>query len=269
MLRQRTITILVLLPIGLMFTFLGGIYFTLFVAVTLGLAAWEFTNLFSIGSYKPASIITILGVFILALWQGLNPAIELSLLISILILISITYHVWMYERGSETAAIDFTITVAGWMYIGWLGTYIIALRNLPDGVWWFLLVLPAVWFSDVAAYMIGFILKTHPVGLRTSPNKTWEGFISSYIGGILGGILLALLWQIWGAPITMWQGAVTGFVLSVLAPLGDLGVSLIKRQFKVKDTGNLLPGHGGILDRIDSWLWAGVIGYYLITWFFI
>ncbi len=269
MLLKRTITILILLPIGLVITFLGGVYFTLFVGLVLGLAGWEFSHLFSSGKYQPSTLLIILFTIVLVFTAGLSLNIDLHLLVSLLILLSFTYHIISYERGVQTAATDLAITITGWLYLGWIGSYLVTLRGLPGGEWWFLVVLPAVWFADTIAYMIGFVVKTHPVGLRTSPNKSWEGFLVSYIAGPVGGMLAALLWSIWGSPVTLWQGAVLGFVLSILTPLGDLGISLIKRQFNAKDSGNLLPGHGGVLDRIDSWLWAGVIGYYLITWWFI
>jgi phosphatidate cytidylyltransferase len=81
--------------------------------------------------------------------------------------------------------------------------------------------------------------------------------------------MLAALWRLGAAPetsIAAWKGALIGLLLSALTPLGDLGESMIKRQIGVKDSSHILPGHGGIFDRIDSWLWAGVLGYYLVAW---
>jgi phosphatidate cytidylyltransferase len=104
---------------------------------------------------------------------------------------------------------------------------------------------------------------------RLSPKKTWEG----YFGGILVAViltpLLVVLLRLVAGPdsaITPLRGIWVGLVMGIIPTLGDLGESMIKRQRGVKDSGNLLPGHGGAFDRIDSWLWAVVIGYYMIVW---
>jgi phosphatidate cytidylyltransferase len=107
---------------------------------------------------------------------------------------------------------------------------------------------------------------------RLSPKKSWEGYLAGIVFSVVGTTLLALAWRNFTAPdtlITPLRAGLLGFILGVLTILGDLGESMIKRQVGVKDSGKLLPGHGGAFDRIDSWLWAGVIAYYVITWLFI
>jgi phosphatidate cytidylyltransferase len=177
-----------------------------------------------------------------------------------------TVHLVAFERGRNQAATDFTVTLAGIFYLGWIGSYLISLRSLPDGRWWTLLALSAVWVADGMAYAAGKRWGRHLLSPRLSPKKTWEGYWGSLVGGLAMGAFLGWLFSLLGAGTTAWSGVWLGLVMGGLPTLGDLGESMLKRQAGVKDSGNLLPGHGGMFDRIDSWLWAGVISYYLITW---
>jgi phosphatidate cytidylyltransferase len=178
-----------------------------------------------------------------------------------------TYHLFAYERGRDQAASDFAVTVSGIFYIGWLGAYLISLRDLPHGMWWVLIALPAVWLADSGAYFVGRAIGKRKFSPRLSPKKTWEGYIGGVIVSTLGAALLAFIWNlIEPGVMTPLQGGLIGLILALLTVLGDLGASMVKRQFGVKDSSNLIPGHGGVFDRIDSWLWAGVIGFYVIQW---
>ena len=134
-----------------------------------------------------------------------------------------------------------------------------------------LLVLPAVWLADSGAYFIEKGIGRHHITPRLSPKKTWEGYLGGILVGTLGTALLAYGLAFIAGPesmLTPFRGALLGFILSALTILGDLGESMFKRQVGIKDSSNLIPGHGGVFDRIDSWLWAGVIGYYVILWGF-
>jgi phosphatidate cytidylyltransferase len=160
--------------------------------------------------------------------------------------------------------------LSGIFYIGWLGAYLISLRELPDGLWWILLVLPSVWLADSGAYFVGRAMGKRKFSPRLSPKKTWEGYIGGVIIGALGSILLAfIITMIKPGVMTPLQGGMMGLILALVTPLGDLGESMVKRQFGIKDSSNIIPGHGGVFDRIDSWLWAGVIGFYVIQWLII
>jgi phosphatidate cytidylyltransferase len=267
LLRQRTLVVLVLLPIGLVLIRLGGWAFTALIAIILGLAAWEYARIFKTGSFHPADILMICGAVMLALGRAWNGFESANWLLSLLILASMTYHMIAYERGRDQAASDFAITLSAIFYIGWLGAYLISLRDLPNGMWWVLIVLPAVWLADSGAYFIGRAIGKHQFSPRLSPKKTWEGYLGGILVGTLGTALLVLLWnQIEPGLMTPLQGGLIGLILSVITPLGDLGESMVKRQFGIKDSSNLIPGHGGVFDRIDSWIWAGVIGFYIIQW---
>jgi phosphatidate cytidylyltransferase len=262
----------VLLPFGLAAIYFGGPIFAGVILLILGLAAWEFGNLFRAGGYYPASVVLIPGTLLLVAERALYGFENADWMISLVILVSMAYHLVAFERGRDKSASDFAITLGGVMYLGWIGAYLISLRSLHDGMWWVLLVLPAVWLADGGAYFIGKGLGRHHMSPRLSPKKTWEGYLGGILVGTFGSALLAYFWGNLAEPgtaVTVLNGAILGFVLSVVTVLGDLGASMVKRQVGVKDSSKLIPGHGGVFDRIDSWLWAGVIGYYLIVWLFI
>ncbi len=272
MLKQRVLVVAVLLPIGFGFIYLGGYYFLAFMSVIFGLAAWEYAKLFKSGGFEPKRTIVVIGTLAIVIGRGLNGFESADWILGFFILGAMLYHMIEYERGRDHAGSDFAITISGALYIGWLGAYMISLRNLPNGMWWFLIAMPSLWAADSGAYFYGRKFGKHKLSPRLSPKKSWEGYIAGIFAGILIGALFA--WWLGGlagpsAGITPLHGAILGLVLSIFPTLGDLGESMIKRQVGVKDSSNLLPGHGGMFDRIDSWLWGAMLSYYLITWFFI
>ena len=266
MLRERLIVILILLPIGVALAALGGWFFTIFVAVILGIAAWEYARLFIGGGYQPSRTLLIAGVALLAVARYLwGEAGSIPLLVG-LTLLAMGYHTIAYARGQQTSAFDFAITAAGILYVGWLGSYLVSLRSLSGGLYWALLVIGSIAIGDGFAYLVGHLLGRHKMAPNLSPGKTWEGYIGGILGAIAGGALLGWVFGLMVPEISPRLGLLFGLILGVIAPLGDFGESMLKRQFGVKDSGRLLPGHGGILDRLDSWFWAAPIGFYLILW---
>jgi len=268
MFADRLLVTIVLLPIGLLLIVLGGWAYAGMIGVVLALAAREYVQLFRSDGHRPGGAIVIGGVLALAAGRMLDGFASAGWLISLIVLGSMAYHLWEYERGRQAAATDLAVTLLGVFYLGWIGAYFISLRALPEGKWWVLLTLPCVWFADSFAYAVGRQWGRHKLCPRLSPKKTWEGYLAGIVGSVLGGALMAFLWQFpagAGTAINPARGALLGLAMGIFPVLGDLGESMIKRQIGVKDSGKLLPGHGGVFDRIDSWLWAAVLGYYLIT----
>jgi len=269
MLRTRVIVAAILLPIGLALIYIGGWAFSGFVTIIVGLAAWEYGQIFRGSDLQPSLVIAIVGAAALALGRAWNGFESAPLLISAVLIAGMIYHMVAYERGRDQAGTDFAVTISAAFYIGWLGAYLISIRDLQGGFWWLLLVLPIVWLADSGAYFIGRAFGTRKLSPRLSPKKTWEGYLGGIVVGTLGAVGLVYLFRIWAPPefsIDPLQAAMLGLLLSTIAPLGDLGESMIKRQSGVKDSSNLIPGHGGVFDRIDSWLWAALIGYYFLLW---
>ncbi|HLE90970.1 MAG TPA: phosphatidate cytidylyltransferase [Anaerolineales bacterium] len=270
---RRTFTALVLAAVGLPAIIYGGWFYFLLMAVFLIGAAWEYVRLFRAVQYEPSEIVTVGGVLIIAtarffLVDAAIPAFVL------LVLLAMTVHLFAFERGRDQAALDFGVTVAGIVYVGWLGSYLIDLRFLPDGVWWWLLVLPIVWAGDTGAYSIGAVYGNHKMTPRLSPKKSWEGYFAGLFTSVLIGAFFAYAFSSIGPQplhglINPLQGGLLGLVIGGLAPLGDLGESMLKRQGGLKDSSNIFPGHGGFLDRIDSWIWGAAIGYFMIQFLFL
>lgn len=262
---KRLLVVILLIPFGIVVIVTGGWVYFLTIAAILGGAAWEFWRLFHRGGYHPSRFILIAGTLFLVFFRILFAFKGSDFLIGLVAISALGIHTIRYAKEDQNGAINFCITLAGVLYLGWLGSYLISIRMLENGQWLLLLILPSVWLADAGAYLIGRRLGKNKLAPMVSPNKTWEG----YFGGILFSTLgTGLFTYLWGTQIPLFtpaMGMLIGLVIGIVTPLGDLGESMLKRQFGVKDSGNILPGHGGLLDRIDSWLWAGFIGYYLLV----
>jgi phosphatidate cytidylyltransferase len=267
MLTKRLLVALVIIPVGVGFIYVGGWAYNFLIAAMLATAAWEFQAMFRQGGYQPASWVLMIGVILLALGRGLWGMAFQDLLLAGFAMTALAVHTVRFERGAGQAGVNFSITLAGLIYLGWLGSYLISLRDLPNGLWWTLIALPAVSSADAGAYFIGSRFGRRHIAPRTSPKKSWEGYLGGIVTGSLAGWGFAALWSVAEPAILPWQGLVIGLAVTTLAIWGDLGESLFKRQFQIKDSGSILPGHGGMMDRMDTWLYASVIAYYLIQLF--
>jgi len=264
---KRVLAALVLAAFGIPAIIFGGVPYFIVIAVFLGMAAWEYVRIFHAVNLAPSMPLTVGGVLLLLAARAFLPDLGAAAL-SMVVLLAMTFHLLAYERGRDQAATDFAVTLGGVVYLGWIGAYMLDLRGLNGGLWWLLLTLGSVWIADSMAYFVGSRFGRHKLCPRLSPKKSWEGYWAGVLFGTLGGISLALLWhRVGGLNVLWWQGGVLGLVMSIFPTLGDLGESMIKRQAGVKDSSNIIPGHGGFLDRIDSWLWGAMLGYYLIVWF--
>ena len=168
------------------------------------------------------------------------------------------------SEARQTATTSISATVTGAVWVGFGLSFVILIRDLPDhGRLAALTVLLAVWAGDTFAYAGGRLVGRHKMAPMTSPGKTWEGFIF----GTIATVFVAFVTLYKQNFLTIPQSLVLGAVIAVAAPLGDLFESLLKRDMKVKDTGRLLGGHGGILDRIDALLFAAPAAFFCILAF--
>ena len=272
MFRQRIIVTAIIIPLAVIVIYFGSYVYQLTIITLLVVAAWEYIKLLRKIELKPSVPIVVGGVLTLSVIRSLFQFNFGSAALTLLIFGAAAYHIIQYERTDSNPSADFSASLSVILYIGFLGSYLISLRSLPDGRWWTFLALPIVWIADSGAYLIGSAFGKHRLAAKTSPKKTWEGYFGGILFGILGGIGLSALYQSQfhaGISISPLEAGILGLIISAIIPLGDLTESMIKRQASSKDSGTLFPGHGGIFDRLDSLFWAAPIGYYIILHIFL
>jgi phosphatidate cytidylyltransferase len=268
MYADRLAISIILIPAAAWVVVLGGPIYTLFVVAMFVLAGREYARLFRAGGARPAEWIIVGGAALLIVNQYFR-WVDATVMLTLLVLTSLFWHLVDYERGATASGTDFVATLGGIVYLGWMGSFFVSLRMLaPDGMWWAFLVLGAIWFSDGGAYLVGRRLGRTLMAPRLSPKKTWEGFGGGIVLAVLGTVLLGWLFAFAassGGQVGPAAAALIGVVISLIGTAGDLAISMIKRQTGLKDTGELIAGHGGVLDRIDSWLVAIPAGYYVVA----
>lgn len=269
MLAKRAASAAAIIIFGFLLVLAGGWVYTIGVALILSIAAWEYASMFKKGGYFPAMPIIIAGTFFTALVSNLDNLEFVLLAASIFSLAAIAWHILTFSSHQQTAGIDLAVSLATIAFIAVLGSYIIRLRFLPDGFYWLLMAIAPAGISDIGAFLIGSAIGQHKLAPALSPGKTVEGYLGGVFTAAVTGYTVGAIANLSAAHISGITGLIIGLAVGIFCPLGDLGKSLLKRQFSVKSTSNLIPGHGGVLDRIDTWLWAGVISYYLIKVFFI
>ncbi len=183
--------------------------------------------------------------------------VGLTVVVSALIVSAFFWHIMI----RPVRLIDTTTTIFGAVYIGFTLAHLLLIRQFADGVTLALALFVGIWANDVFAYVIGSTLGRRPLAPRISPKKSWEGLAAGTIGTVA---VWALLPPALGVEIGFGWRLAIGTAASVAAVIGDLAESRIKREFAVKDSGRLLPGHGGFLDRFDSLITATIVTYYLL-----
>jgi phosphatidate cytidylyltransferase len=257
MLRTRVISAAILLVLLAPVVWWGGTVFTLGVTLVGALAAWEMTGLMRAtggGDRREVLFALAVGLPATALWDGSLALVPPFL--TFVILVSLSGELW--RSGGGDALRHWGLSVAGGLYIGLLLAHFPAVRLAANGLAWLLVALACTWVCDSAAYMVGTWVGRHPFASHISPHKTWEGTIAGILAALLTGWVIVPLMG-----VAMWQAPLIGMTLGVAAVVGDLVESFIKRQAGVKDSGRIIPGHGGVLDRIDSLLFTIPCTYYL------
>ncbi|UCC64541.1 MAG: phosphatidate cytidylyltransferase [Anaerolineae bacterium] len=259
MLRHRVFSAIALIPVVAWVVYAGNWWFLGALAIAGTLAGREFYQMMHQGGFKAAPAIGLSLIVLLLLdahnpsWGIARPAIALTMILSFV------WHLLQKDDAVPTA--NWALTVVGGLYLGWFLGHFILLRARSDGLAWTIVAFLSTWVSDTGAYFVGLAIGRHKLWPRISPKKTWEGSIGGIIIGVLGTALVA-----WLAGLPVEHGVAIGALIPIITPFGDFAISMMKRQVDVKDSSSLIPGHGGMLDRLDSLLFSAVVVYYYTKW---
>jgi phosphatidate cytidylyltransferase len=251
-----------------MVVFLGPRWvITLCTAGLSALAAWEYLSLAEVGAARASRIAVVAAIAALFAVNFEYPDLSLAILgiASLFLLVYCTFR-----SPVERVLLDSAVSIFCLIYVGFTLLAVPALREEANGASQVTFLLCVVWAGDIAALYVGRTLGRHKLAPRLSPNKTWEGAVGSLAGSVLaaGGLLALANWLTqWNSarlsfPDEVWYWLVLAVVVNVAAQVGDLAESALKRSVGVKDSGTLLPGHGGVLDRIDALLLAAPVLWY-------
>ncbi len=260
MVRILSAFVILALVIGLVLAGLWGVY--LLVLLIGGLALYEFNGLSAgMGARAPAWLLFPLGIFF-AFSGTLLKEVDVTLVLSVALVGGLA--AFLVVPGRRQGLGRWAMGLAGALYIGMpFNYYLLLYTSKPNGLIWTLFVIFAVVVSDAAALLVGSRIGRHPFFSSISPKKTLEGAIAGVVGSI-GVMLIGVSAVLGQSPL---HALVLGVLIGISAEVGDLVESQMKRLAEVKDSGHLIPGHGGVLDRIDSILFPPILVYLYLTVF--
>lgn len=247
----RIVSAAVLLPVVIWLLVLGGDWAAALFAICAAVCAGEYYAITRSG-LGPAQWVGMVAAAILPFYAALWPGQMAEIAFWTVALVF--FFGWIYHllKGPLTEAPTRTShLITGMLYAG-IGTFsLAALRLRPDGLKWVFCALIITWGNDTCAYFAGRFLGRHKLYPAVSPNKTWEGFAGGMAGSILG--MLIAKWSFFPV-LSLADCFIVGVAGGIFGPLGDLCESMLKRAYGVKDSGKAIPGHGGVLDRVDALL---------------
>jgi len=257
---RRVYTVLLVAPLlYAAICYLPPIAFTCIAAVAGALSLSELYRLCLPSAHSLTLGVGIVGCIALIVGPHYPNMVEPSLLVALVAILSIPLLMKMPLHDSLREG---AITMTGLLYIGLTLSYLVMIRLLPQGEWFLLFLLLVTWAADTGAYYVGTLCGQHVLAPRISPKKTIEGLV----GGFLGAMVFAYIARWWFLSELSGLDCLVLAVLLTLAGLwGDLAESAIKRSVGAKDSGGILPGHGGMLDRLDSLLFTAPAFYYYVT----
>jgi phosphatidate cytidylyltransferase len=261
----RIIVSVAAMPLILLACYFGGLFFLFFIAAIGALAYWEFSRM---ARNKNAFDLDAVG-FIAVLMFITNAYfrfMDFKMLVYFMVVPMLIYELF---RNKSSAIFNLGTTLLGVFYIGLFSGAMIEIReyfpgDYQEGGFLMISMLAAIWVCDSAAFFAGSALGKHKLFPRVSPKKSWEGAIAGFIAAVIAMIVLKILLL---HNLSVADAAVIGLVVGTIGQIGDLTESLLKRDAGVKDSSNIIPGHGGIFDRFDSLFLTSPVVYLYLVYF--
>ncbi len=259
---------------------LGALPFAIGMSIVALIGAIELFSIFETkGESTPtAAVIGILAAVAYVMLAHYEPIESFGYVTFFLVMLSFAWYMIVLRHVKPTKAIAMTIFVP--LLTGFCLAHLVLLRdfagltnpNPNNGFWVIIFIIVVIWIYDIFAWMIGRKIGRHKMAPSISPNKSWEGTAAGTVGALAGAVVLRQIIQwILGANkfswFSIWVALAIGAIVCVLGPLGDLSESLMKREYGVKDTGKLIPGAGGIMDRFDSTMLTAPAVFYFLYYF--
>jgi phosphatidate cytidylyltransferase len=271
MLSTRILTALVGIPIIFAAIYLGGIYFAGLMFIVSFFCVWEYISLTQ--KYSPHKIVVLISasLFFIALYLAQWPKINLGFMASdtvasfAVLILFVLFAVEVFGKSTELCIQRIAVSFLGAFFLPLSLYFMIVIRDVrysgADAMKYVFLIFVTVWVLDTAAYAFGRMFGKHKLAPNVSPKKTVEGAAAGVVFGVFAAIICKYIFI---ADLRFCDAAAFGIILSVVGQFSDLAESLIKRDANIKDSGNTIPGHGGFLDRFDSYIFAAPAIYFYI-----
>lgn len=254
----RTTSALLLGAVMLAALLLGGVWALAVVTSAIAvLATGEFYSIVRRERRLPSELIGLTAVATMPLAAAWHGAVGLTAMVGLLVISAFFWHVMIRQiRLAETGT-----TLFGAIYIGFSLAHLVLIREFEGGMMLALTMIVSIWVNDSFAYLAGTAFGRHKLAPRISPKKSWEGLVAGTVGTTL--VWVGSTW-LPGVELGVGWSIAIGIAASVAAVIGDLAESRVKREVGVKDSGTLLPGHGGFLDRFDSFIMVAIVTHYML-----
>ena len=267
---KRLIASAIYIPCLIIIAKRGGFYYLALIDIMILVGLWEFYKMMEAKGLRPYKAIGIISGIVLSWYIFFQQGVYANFFLSIIFFLIMTLELVRKEKG--LAVYHISVTIFGVFYVAWLGSHLILLRELPHlkgldyslGFSFVIVVFALTWCYDSGAFFIGSKFGKHKIFPAISPGKTLEGAIGGVAFSIIGSLIAR--WLV--APyLSIIQAVGLALISSVVGQLGDVVESMIKRDVKIKDASETIPGHGGALDRFDSLLFTAPLIYYFFKYF--